>query len=77
MLKRSRSRKPCGLFQFFYQLPAVQGIQEVNITGFAAQHLDREITSVLHVDAGRLLVWIASVFQLNFVHFFLLFLVIY
>ena len=64
MLKGSRCRHACGCLQFFDQLPSVQGIQQVDITGSAIEDLDGKFGTVFHVDAGRLLIGVASVFKL-------------
>ena len=52
-------------FKLLDQLPAVQGVEEIDITGTASQHFDRKIT-FLHVNARRLLVGVTSVFELQF-----------
>ena len=64
MLKGSRCGHACGCLQFFDQLPSVQGIQQVDITGPAVKDLDGKFGTVFHVDAGRLLIGVASVFKL-------------
>ena len=56
-----------GLLQLLYQLPAVQGIQKVDVAGAAVQHGYGQLT-LLHEDLGRLLVGIAAVFQFQFLH---------
>ena len=62
--KRKTNSSTCGryMLQLFYQLPAVESIQEIDITRFAGKHLDRKLTSVFHINAGRFLVGVASIF---------------
>ena len=62
MLKGGSCRKAGLFFQTAYQLPAVESIQEIDITRFAGKHLDRKLTSVFHINAGRFLVGVASIF---------------
>ena len=57
-----------GLFELFDELIAVEGIKQVDVAGAAVQYCDGKLASVFHVDAGRLLVGVASVFQLKFIH---------
>ena len=59
-----------GFLQFFHQLPGVQGIQKVDVARTAIQNGDGQVGAVRHVDAGRLLVGVAAVFQCKFVHFY-------
>ncbi len=54
--------EPGGFFQFPYQLPAVEGIEKIDIAGLSGKYLDRKVGSVFHIDAGRFLVGVASVF---------------
>ena len=62
MFERSGCGKSCSFLQLFYQLPAVESIQEIDISGLAVQHGHRQITAVFHEDSGRLLVRVTSVF---------------
>ena len=62
VFKRSCRRQTCGFFQISYQLPAIESIQEINIAGFSAEHLNGKVSSVCQVDPGRLLVGVAAVF---------------
>ena len=54
--------EPGGFFQFPHQLPAVEGIEKIDIAGLSGKYLDRKVGSVFHIDAGRFLVGVASVF---------------
>ena len=56
------------LLELFDQLPAVQRIQKVDIPRPAVQDLERQIGTVRHKDAGGLLVGVAAVLELKFVH---------
>ena len=60
MLERGGSGQASGLFQFFYQLPRVEGVEEVDVAWTAVEHFDGQL-AFGHVDARRLLVRIASV----------------
>ena len=68
MLEACRRGQAGGLLQLFDQLPGIQCIQKVDITGTPVQHGDREFRTVLHVDFGRLLIRVAAVFQFKFFH---------
>ncbi len=67
MLKRSRRRQAGRLFQFRDQLPAVECIQKIDIARSAVQHTDRKLPAVLHENAGGFLVWIAAIFERQFI----------
>ena len=62
MLERCGGREAGSLFQLLDQLPAVEGVQEIDVARFAVEHLDRQLASVLHKDAGRLLIRVAAIF---------------
>ena len=62
MLKRSGCGKSRSFLQLLDQLPAVESIQEVDISGLAVQDGNRQVTAVFHEDSGRLLVRVTSVF---------------
>ena len=50
-------------FELAHKLPGVEGVQKVDETGTAGQHVDGQVAALLHEDAGRLLVGIAAVFE--------------
>ena len=56
------------LLELLYELVGVEGVQEVDEAGSAAQYLDGEVAAVLHIDPGRLLVGVAAVFKFEFFH---------
>ena len=56
-----------GLFQGLYQLPGVQRVHEVDVPRLAVEHLQGQLT-LLHKDAGGLLVGVAAVFQFQLGH---------
>ena len=62
MFERSSRRKSCGFFKITYKLPAVKCIKKINISRFSGQNFDRKIFSLFHVDSGRFLIRVASVF---------------
>ena len=67
MLKRSCCTHASSFLQFRNQLPAVQSIQQIDIAGLTVQYGNWQTTTILHVDSGRLLVGVASIFQLHFI----------
>ena len=50
MLERGGGGQTCGGFQLAHQLPAVEGVKEVDVAGTAAEHFDGEF-ALFHVDA--------------------------
>lgn len=62
VLERSGRRNAGGGFQLADKLPAVQGVEEVDVARSAVQHFDGEFP-LFHVDARRLLIGIAAVLQ--------------
>ena len=50
VLERGGGAEPCGLFQFFHQLPCVQGVEEIDIARAAVNHFNRQL-AFLHEDA--------------------------
>jgi hypothetical protein len=48
---------------------AVEGIKQVDVAGTAVEYGDGKFLPVFHIDAGRFLIGIASVFELKFFHF--------
>jgi hypothetical protein len=63
MLEAGGSRQTGSSLQLFYQLPCVQGIQEIDVTGTSVQYFNREF-AFLHENSGRLLIGIAPVLKL-------------
>ena len=68
MLERSRGHFAGRFFEFAYKLPSVERVKKVDVSGSSVKDLEGEIGSVFHVNAGRLLVGIASVFEFHFFH---------
>ena len=68
VLKGSRCGQTGGRFELAHKLPAVESIEEVDVTGTSGEHLDGEGAAVVHVDAGRRLVGVATILQSQFVH---------
>ncbi len=69
VLEGSR-RDLAGCFlKFAYQLPAVEGVQKVDVSGSSAEDLERKVRAVFHKNAGRLLIGVAAVFEFHFFHF--------
>ena len=56
-----------GAPELTHQLPAVEGVQEVDIARPAAEHPNGQL-AVFHEDARGLLVGVAAVFQFQLVH---------
>ena len=63
VLEGSSCRKTGSFLQLLDQLPAVEGIQEVDVSRFAVEYLQRQFTAVFHKNAGWFLIWVASIFQ--------------
>ena len=63
MFETSGSRHSCSCLQFLDQLPRVESIQEVDVARTAVDNFDRQFPSVIHIDARRLLIRIASVLK--------------
>ncbi len=61
-------RQTRGLLQLFHQLPGIESVQEVDIAGLAVQHLNGQVAAVLHENARRLLIRVATVLEFQFVH---------
>mmetsp|Transcript_4387 Transcript_4387/g.12597 ORF Transcript_4387/g.12597 Transcript_4387/m.12597 type:complete len:615 (-) Transcript_4387:273-2117(-) len=55
-----------GFPEFPDQLPGVGGVQEVDVSGRSVEDLKGELVSHAGENRGRLLVWIASVLELEF-----------
>ena len=68
MLKRGGGRQAGGLLQLLDQLPAVQGVHKVDIARASVQDRNRQITSIRHIEFGRLLVGVAAILQFQFFH---------
>ena len=62
VFKGSRCRKSGFFLQTAHQLPAVERIQEIDITRFAGKYLNGKLTSIFHINAGRFLIGVASIF---------------
>ena len=69
MLKGCSSNHAGCSLQFLNQLPGVQRIHEIDITGAAIQNRDRQFTSIMHVKFCRLLIRVAAIFQFKLFHF--------
>ena len=59
-----------GLLEFADELPAVESVEQVDVAGSAVEHFNGQFAAVLHKNAGRLLIRVASVFEHHFVHIF-------
>ena len=70
MLKRSDRRETESLFELLDELPGVESVEKVYVSGSAAENFNGQLTAVRHIDAGGLLVGVASVFKLEFFHFY-------
>ena len=68
MLEARCGRHTGGCFELFHKLPAVECIEKIDVTGSAVNDFEWEF-SVFHIDSGRLLVGIATIFQSEFFHF--------
>ena len=65
----------CGesesLFELLDKLPGVECIKEIDVAGSAAEDLDGEIASVVHIYLRGLLIGVTAVFKFEFFHFYL------
>ena len=68
MLERSCCREAGGITELFDKLPGVQSIEEVDITGAAVEHGDRQLRAVFHIDSGGFLIRIAAILEFEFFH---------
>ena len=69
VLERSGSRKTGGFAQLADELPAVHRVEQVDVARAAVEDGERQLSLILHEDAGWLLVRVASVFEFQFFHF--------
>ena len=68
VLEGGRAGQTGRLLELFHELPGVEGVEEVDVAGAAAEDLDGEIGAVVHVDLRGLLIGVAAVFQFKFLH---------
>ena len=68
VLEGGHCGKSQSSLELLNQLPAVEGIQEVDISGSAVENLNGQFLSIFHIDFGRLLIRITAVFQFKFFH---------
>ena len=68
VLERGRAGQPRRSTQFAHKLPRIECVKKVDISRTAAEDLHRQLRAALHIDAGRLLVRVAAVFQFKFLH---------
>ena len=68
VLEGSGSGKARGGLQLAHELPGVEGVEEVDVAGLAVENGKGQVGAVLHVNAGGLLVGVAAVLELEFVH---------
>ena len=68
MLEGGGTGHPCGCFQFFDQLPGVQRIHKVNISGATVEYFNGQIAVIVHAQGSGFLVGVAAVFQFKFFH---------
>ena len=61
--------KARSLLQLLYKLPGVECIKEVDISGATAKNFDGKLRAVRHIDLGRLLIGVTTVFKFKFFHF--------
>ena len=68
MLERRGCRKARSFLQFLHKLPAVQGIQEIDVSRSAVQDHQWQIAAIFHIDGCGQLVRVAAVFQVELFH---------
>ena len=69
MLKGGSCNHTGSSFEFLDQLPGIQSVHKVDIAGTTIENGKGQITAVMHVKLGRLLVGIAAILQFKFFHF--------
>ena len=62
VLKGCCCRQTGCFLQFFYQLPAVKSIKEIDVAGAAVQYLNRQLAAIVHVNTCAALIRIAAIF---------------
>ena len=67
MFKRGCCRKSRGCLQLLHELPCVECIEEVDVSGFSAEDFNGEL-SRFHKDSCGFLVRIASILKGQFFH---------
>ena len=65
VLETSCCGKTSSCFEFLNKLPTVQRIEEVNVSGTTSKNFERQF-AFFHKDAGRFLIGVAAVFELQF-----------
>ena len=70
MLKRSDRRETESLFELLDELPGVESVEKVYVSGSAAEYFYGQFAAVSHIDARGFLVGVAAVFELEFFHFY-------
>ena len=68
MLEGGHSRQAQGFLQFLHQLPAVERVQEIDVSGTAGKDRDGQLAAVFHVDLRGFLVGVAAVLQFELFH---------
>ena len=69
VLERGNCRESERGFEFLNELPRVESIEEVDVTGSATQNFDGKLASILHINLCRLLIGVTTVFEFKFFHF--------
>ena len=68
VLEGGRGRETERFLQLLDKLPTVEGVKKIDVSGSAVENFNRQVAPVLHINAGGLLVGIATVFQFKFFH---------
>mmetsp|Transcript_52163 Transcript_52163/g.82828 ORF Transcript_52163/g.82828 Transcript_52163/m.82828 type:complete len:226 (-) Transcript_52163:639-1316(-) len=63
MLERRGCRHSCSLGQLEHQLPRIDRIQQINVSGNASQDFERQLASTNSAKTSRKLMRVATVFQ--------------
>ena len=67
MLEGCRCRKAGRFLEFLHELPAVHGVEQIDVAGLSVQYLERKFAA-FHINTRGFLVRIAAVFQFEFFH---------
>ena len=72
MLEARRGGKARRLLQLAHELPRAEGVEQVDVAGFAVENRKGKGCAVFHENARGLLVGVAAVFEFQLVHIVLL-----
>ena len=69
MLEGGHCRETESLLELLNELPAIEGIKKVDISGASAEYLYRKLRAVLHIYLCGLLIGVTAILEFKFFHF--------